>query len=160
MLDSTIRRMIADARARARFKSDALGHRLGQVTRPPFVPAGPVERRERAHCERCPALVTIDVLPVYGTVSTGPALTEACTGVTRATVDGNTVSSTASRSDAYVRRWAAHWARQYPGRVVTIVYPTTGPLADWAPAEPGAARLARGGGGRTVLSAHTTGGQE
>lgn len=158
MASTLLRPMIAGAKSRARFSSDALGHRLGQFTRPPFVAAGPIDSRHRAFCERCPALVTVDVLPDYGTVSTGEALTDACTGVTRAVVDGNTVAHTASHTDAHVRRWAVHWARQYPGRRVDVVYPTTGPLADWRPAAPGAHRLTRGGGSRRVRSAHTTGG--
>lgn len=147
---------LADATmARARFASDALGHRLGQAARPPFSPTGPVDYRRSAGCERCPARVMVDVTPSGGAITSGQAIELWCTGVVRFTVDDvpgdRVVAFTGSRTDGHVRRLARHWAAQYTGHLITIVYPTTGP--GWEPVRPGAAEHRRIGGSQTILSA-------
>lgn len=134
---TTLRALLADARARARFESDTLGHDIGAFIRPPFVPTGRPDNRARAFCRRCPADVTVDVVPAGASIRSGSAIVDVCTGVTRATVDGRTVASTTSHCDRYVNVWAAHWRDQYPGQTVDVAYPTTGPDARQASERPG-----------------------
>lgn len=146
-------RLAADTMGIARIRATDRGHRLGQAIRPPFVPIGPVDYRRRAFCSRCPADVTVDAVPAGAAITSGLAVDAWCTGVLRFVVDGTPVAFTGSRTDAYIRRTLGRLAREHTGHIVELLYPTTGPDADWHPARPGAAERRRIGGSRRVTSA-------